>query len=149
VSRWTVWSGAWFLLLGASFTYRAVREAMLDIKSLSWPFTIGVVMHSSYSTDGEGGFSPDIGFQYSVGDSIYTGSSYTLTHDIHSYREKVNDVLDEHPVGARVRVYYQHDLPERSVLHPRIKTLNYVVIIIGLLILLFGAILLVRRLNTR
>ena len=96
--------------------------------AMTWPETAGRVTVSmldhdiSKDKDWDGDsvktktYTPRIHFEYTVGDTIYTGKrvAYRNLHSV--IKGVVQKTLDRYPVGAAVTVYYDPQNPSDSVL---------------------------------
>ena len=113
-------------------------------KSYSWPLCEGVVRQAEVgvSSGGRGGGSsyyPSIDYEYTVEGHQYSGGKYRYG-GINSGREAATKIVAEHPVGSKVKVYYDLSSPERSVLVPGRGWGAYFAIVLGMIFFLVGLI---------
>ena len=85
-----------------------------------WPTVTGVVVASSvYGVPGTGrGAHPDIHYQFSVNGQVYVGEKLTFGGDHSFYGRDPKPFVAQYPVGADIKVYFDPQNPQNSVLFP-------------------------------
>lgn len=90
-------------------------------QSAQWPSTDGVITNSWMNVRVAKGmpyYHGEIGYKYRVGSVAYHGSALSLGRPIWASKEVWQPVLDQHPMGKMVRVYYDPLDPAKAVLEP-------------------------------
>lgn len=109
-----VWS-AFVLGFNGIFVYHLYYQW----RSLGYAATSGVITHSEIeeSSDGDEGTSyiPRLKFNYSVANTQYTGKTYHYG-TLGAGRDFAEEIVANHPVGAKVDVYYDPADPTNAVL---------------------------------
>jgi hypothetical protein len=108
-----------FCILWAFIEFREGQQ------SLSWPVAEGIVYSAHIEThhDDEGGvsYSPRIAYHYSVTSNTYSGNRIRAvkgTDAAGRNYSKTKLLVDSHQPGSTVRVFYNPNQPESSVLVP-------------------------------
>ncbi len=100
--------------------------------SLSWPTADGTVVSSELATRTvklKKKYCPVVSYTYTVNGTERTSKNiWAMTGDYSSDREQQQAVLDNYPVGATVKVYYDPAQPDVAVLEPGVTSLVYVVL---------------------
>jgi hypothetical protein len=110
--------GSWMIY--TNFSVPMVEEAK---QSESWPTVSGIITHSEIQqseSDGTTMYSSEINYDFTIDNKFYSGDRITLTSgssSTSSIRE-VKKELQAYPIGANVKVYYDPELPNNSVLKP-------------------------------
>lgn len=101
-----------------AFDVMLVYAAYRQLAATRYPSTIGAVSHSEVKehSDGDGStYRPEIKYLYRVGEREYTGDRYRYgqmaSGDRHAHR-----VVNAHPVGRELAVYYNPADPADAVL---------------------------------
>lgn len=97
------------------------REALEMRSSLKWPSTEGQIISStiSKSTRDEDGcceYELHVRYSYQVDGMVLEGNRLRVRSDSSQFLSHVEKKQAEYPVGARVKVYYDPEQPDRSVL---------------------------------
>jgi Protein of unknown function (DUF3592) len=90
-------------------------------ESAKWPSAPGVITSSwmrSGVCKGIPCYHGEIEYQYHVGDVGYRGTAFDLGRSHWAAQSSWQLVLDQHPVGKAVRVYYEPQHPNHAVLEP-------------------------------
>jgi hypothetical protein len=108
----------WFarlFLLGALLT-AFVRDVREFPGSASWPSIPGEVIASQVILDDDG-FSRNFAYRYSVEGKTYSSTRVTFfEYALFTNRFQNEQFVDAHPVGSRVRILYNPNNPDSSVL---------------------------------
>jgi hypothetical protein len=82
-------------------------------------------------TDGEGGttYRPIIRYRYTVNGRQHTSKRYDFADFGTGNRGHVAGIVDAHPPGKRVTVYYDPDDPAQAVLHVELPGLQYFLLV--------------------
>ena len=118
-----------YALVFAALMYVAVQQALEMGDSREWPTAEGVItasrIASSHQTSTEKGwhakryeYEVRVQYSYSVDGVSYTGNRLRIRPTEYSSEKHAQRELAEYPVGQRLRVYYNPQDPERSVLKP-------------------------------
>lgn len=92
-----------------------VRDVREFPGSISWPTARGEVVASQFAMD-EGGFSRNFEYRYSVEGETYVSDRVTFfEYVVLANRVQNEQFIDDHPVGSTVKVYYNPNSPESSV----------------------------------
>ncbi len=108
--------GSWQIYI--HFSVPMVEEAKT---SESWPSIPGVITHSEVDQlidDGTTMYGAQINYEFTVENKLYTGNRITLNSEgikTSSLRE-VKKELQDYPLGAKVIVYYDPEIPNNAVL---------------------------------
>lgn len=103
-------------LVGDFFIAQSVT---MRLWAFSFESTTGLVTHSELkvSRDSDGNtYQPVVHFRYSVGEGIYHGTNYQFCPSSTSGSRRARSVVNEHPVGKEVTVFYRQDNPAQAVL---------------------------------
>ena len=93
-----------------------VRDVREFPGSADWPSVRGEVIASEFFLDDDG-FSRNFEYRYSAEGETYVGSRITFfEYVVFANRVQNERFIDNHPEGASVRVYYNPNNPESSVL---------------------------------
>jgi len=110
--------GSLCIAIGLGITGIGVFNIYLLLASLSWRRTMGHVLKSSASQDTEMNVWPLIEYSYMVdgqeysGKRIYAGGMWSLG----GWYRWVYDLLEQHPVGSQIQVFYDPSRPKLSCL---------------------------------
>jgi hypothetical protein len=138
--------GPIFLVVGAVVAFYFGKPIVDNAKaSLKWPTVEGRVTVSTVerkrSSDSTT-YAANVGYDYEVdgekrmGDTVWFGGNFSSSNS-----GLARETVDKYPAGSQVRVYYNPEDPDQSVLEPGAFWTTYMVYGIGLL--LFGIGLLV------
>jgi hypothetical protein len=114
----------------------------------TWPTATGRLQASYTARGGKGRLCyPIVRFEYEVGGTRYVSEKYHLYPRVHVPRVECNRLVEQHPVGAAVTVYYDPHDPEIGVLNPTYRVAgwsNYRILAVaalcvGLMLLLWAA----------
>lgn len=115
-----------FLVMGIYAIYHGVEMSRVADESLLWPETGGVITDSYihvYKQSDDDGHSSTwyrtvINYSYSVNGEGYSGNSITLlsTGPDTTDRGKVEMFITDYPKGLHVKVYYDPENPQKSIL---------------------------------
>ncbi len=114
-----------FLVMGIYAIYHGVDMSRISGESMSWPETEGVITDSYihvYEKSDDDGTSTwhrtVISYSYSVDGEGYSGNSITLlsTGPDTTDRGKAEIFITDYPKGLHVKVYYDPENPQKSIL---------------------------------
>ncbi|MGA2225233.1 MAG: DUF3592 domain-containing protein [Syntrophobacteraceae bacterium] len=106
------------LAIGGGITGVGAFRIYLLIASASWQRTMGQVLESSAHQNHEMNIWPSIKYSYMVNgreyvnNRIYAGGMSGFS----GWYQWVYDLLDQHPAGCRIPVFYDPNKPKRSCL---------------------------------
>jgi len=132
-----------FMIVGLGIVCFGFHQLHYARASLSWETCEGTITHSEVTRHQGSGknrrttYGVSICYDYTVGDKKYTGDRYRYG-DYNSSSSRASGIVNEHPVGAVVKVYYSPDEPERSVLVPGPNWTVYLLIGMGAVFFLAG-----------
>lgn len=91
----------------------------LSSQAKHWPSIEGVVTASSvYGTPGKGrGAHPEIHYQFQLNGQSYAGDKLDFGGD-NNYGKNPQPFVAQYPAGKLIKIYYDPDNPENSVLFP-------------------------------
>jgi len=105
----------------------------------SWPTVKASVVATTIT--GNRAYNPKISCRYEV-----NGSVYLLTTDLHtpgfgrkrSRKQTAEIIIGEHPVGSEILVHYNPDQPDQACIRTGPFWNNYMVLMLGMLVLTGG-----------
>ncbi|MEZ6047919.1 MAG: DUF3592 domain-containing protein [Planctomycetaceae bacterium] len=109
--------GAFFLFLMA----RSIRTYLDLRQSRNWPSVTGKILRSEVSrqkTKSDDLFCPDISYEYEINEKKYVGNRLRIIPLDVLDEDEIQEEIERFPLGKEVSVYYDPELPERSVLTP-------------------------------
>jgi hypothetical protein len=136
--------GAWLI-----YTHFSVPMAEEAKSSESWPSATGVITNSDIqqsADDGKTMYAAEINYEFTVENKSYTGNRISLTSGnsrTSSLREVKKD-LQKYPVGEKVTVYYDPELPNNAVLQTGADTFTYIIKYAPFLFGFFGIVMLLQ-----
>jgi uncharacterized membrane protein YfcA len=133
-----------FVFMGIVLIVRSRRDKDKARQSQSWPSALGKVLESRVMTtisSGEDGstdmYKPYVKYEYSADGVRYTNDKLRVGMTISSSKTRSSqEMVDRHPVGSDVRVYYNPANPGDSVLEQ--KGPSGVLLVIGIILLVIG-----------
>lgn len=139
------------LIIGAWLTYTNFSVPMAEEAkaSESWPTAPGVITRSDVNQstdDGKTMYAAEISYDFTVENKSYIGNRISLTSGnsrTSSLREVKKD-LQKYPVGAKVTVYYDPELPNNAVLQTGADFFTYIVKYAPFLLGFFGILMLLQ-----
>lgn len=121
-------------------------------KSLEWPKTSGVILSSNVSSTIKKEknksvkmYSVNISYKYTVGTEsftshdLYLGSNDSSSSD----RSDAYKTIKKYPIGKKVDVFYSPETPDIGILEPGVKFEHYLILLVGGVFFIVGAMLLV------
>jgi len=115
------------LLLGAWFVFSAIGAGK-GLQSLNWPHTQGTVLSTDIkkmpSSKGPTRYCPVIRYSYQVGSTEYSSDKYSRTISRGTI-EWAKQIIEQHPVDSKIKVFYKPSNPELSVLKTGLQSDNY------------------------
>ena len=151
------------VVVGAGFAVivSALNRWRLARRAARWPQVDGVVLESKVErtvTPLEEGdrpsaqhlptFRPAIRYRYQVGEQTFEGLRWSLLELESSDESAAKSAVETHPVGTKLTVFYQPDLPSNSIINQAISKTYVagVAVGVGLIFFGFGVALMVQRL---
>lgn len=113
------------LFMGLLFIVFGIRNHSLGKESENWPVVQGTLVSESSSQKKKK--RVHVFYEYSVNGITYKNSRVNFADDKASKKK----IRDQFNVGDKLKVYYQPDNPEQSVLEPGASTGGLVVKIVG------------------
>ena len=134
--------GSVLLIAGIGMTYLGATLLQEGRASLSWHTCEGIITYSEFKRPGRNSGPPRIfiHYEYTVEGKKYTGDRYSV-RGTEGRRGDDRRIVDAHPVGRVVTVYYSPSSPETSLLAPGTKYGDYIILGFGIIISFFGAII--------
>jgi len=105
-----------------------------------WPIASGVVKTSVVQVTKSGSktsYWPRISYEYSVDGSTFSNSRIWY-FDFADLPDRAKQIVDSHPVGTRVKVYYDATHPDQSLLIPGLSWYSYAWLGLSLSAILIG-----------
>lgn len=129
-----------FIVAGVLATIWGLRILFMARKSQQWPSVEGLIEESDLSSARDD-LLPHIIYSYSVSQQSYR-QAMKFSGDITPTQEFAQSYVDKYPVGSRVQVYYNPAKPEIATLEPGMGKGDWLILVIGLVMILFGFLLL-------
>ena len=119
--------------------YLSANDISDSLTRQSWPVQMATVTGTEIV--GERAYSPQLKCDY-----IVEGKTYTLTTDLKTpgfgrkktRRQTSEIILDEYPLGSKVRIKYNPDNPEEAFIRTGPYWSNYLQISVGVLLSVLG-----------
>src|SRR5574341_2244012 len=116
--------------------------------SRSWPSVMGTVSWSRYNKKVHRSrrgtyytYPTEVGYHYAVEGTQYSGGQITFGSYEPSREEQAKVFVSRHTPGMEVEVYYNPSLPSESVLVRGNIESRLIAIILGIAIIIFGAVM--------
>lgn len=142
------------LIVGSWLLYTNISAPMAEEAkaSKSWPNVPGQITRSDVNQsrdDGKTMYATDISYDFTVGNKSYTGTRISLTsgNTKTSSLKGIKKDLQKYPVGAKVTVYYDPELPNNAVLQTGADTFTYIIKYAPFLLGFFGVLMLLQLLK--
>lgn len=135
---------------GFAFTL-SVNQVWLGLSSEKWPATKGIISRSMIELrTGQTGLqmrdaqvsNADIRYTYKTGDQIHVGDKITVLDYLSKDLVFEKRLISRYPAGSFVKVYYDPDNPELSVLEPGANWFSFLALVLGAVIVITGVFLL-------
>ncbi|MEZ6047917.1 MAG: DUF3592 domain-containing protein [Planctomycetaceae bacterium] len=114
---WVITIG--FISVGVFLFVTALREYSESKQSRSWPCVKGTILSSQVISNeykSESIYIPEFSYRYTVRQKTYTGERLKIVEVHDRYKEVAEKLVAKFPAGKEVRVFYNPQQPERSVL---------------------------------
>jgi len=139
--------GSWFFYTNVSAPMTQEAEA-----SKNWPNASGVVTHSEIkqsTSDGQTMYASAIKYSFTVENNPYTGNRISLTsgNTKTSNIRSVKKTLQKYPVGQKVTVYYDPELPHNALLQTGADTFTSIIKYAPFLLGFLGVLMLLQLLK--
>jgi len=135
--------GSAFMIAGLGTAYFGAIKYYEAMASLSWQTCEGTITHSEVESrtvrKGRRTHRESIRYDYTVGGEKYTGDRYCLWTFWRSDSRRASEIVDAHPVGAVVKVYYSPNSPAESMLMPGAHFDVYLLFGFGVVFFMVGA----------
>ena len=119
-----------FLAIGIVMTVISIRQYLIALETYDWPFVTGKITEAKIkryvTTDNpesdisrqtyEASYIPKIIYNYQVNGQEYTNNKIQYTSHSKDTKQEAKAVLDMFPDKNSVRIYYDPEKPEKSVL---------------------------------
>lgn len=139
---------AGFILGGAAVLALGIRIIRLDRAIARWPRVPATVVKTTYTVaegtsrvDGADiastAFAPAIQYRYTVQGKTHTGTKYTRSF-IPTSADKVKQILDRYPEGARVDVFVDPADPSSAYLEAHTSAGAVILLVLGAFFLALG-----------
>lgn len=137
------------IIVCVTYFFYFIRDAYQGIRSLSWPKAIGTITNTWITEmepdDGFYNYRPEISYEYIVDGRTYKSNRFAyLSRHGSVTKEKAAAKLDVYAVGKDVQVFYSHKNPELSVLEPGFRPSYSSLLWLGLFIILFIGMIVIR-----
>lgn len=139
------------LIIGAWLVYTNFSVSMAEEAKAceSWPTASGVITRSDVkqsTDDGKTMYAPEISYDFTVENKSYIGNRISLTsgNSRTSSLRAVKKDLQKYPLGAKVTVYYDPELPNNVVLQTGADFFTYMVKYAPFLLGFFGILMLLQ-----
>ena len=113
--------------------------------SIDWPTADGRITRSELERFRERGqtmYSADVAYEYALDGKTFGGNRVWFGDDARSSDPTAwRRAVDRYPVGSGVKVYYDPDDPQESVLEPGLTWAGSVIYLLGLGFLALGAVI--------
>lgn len=117
---------ALLLLFAALFVVSGFRRMAAGSATRRWPSAPGRITRSAvateHTTDGDGGtyevFEPEVHYTFDVAGETRTGDTIRIHPRVFPSRDEAEEIAEQYPEGAEVRVHYDPADPSRTVLEP-------------------------------
>jgi hypothetical protein len=131
-----------FIVVGALLLYFGTKGILLAVQSASWPHTSATVISSSVKRfSGSAGsrtqHQAEIRYEFPVENKRYSGFHYYASPDAGEPMR----LVEQHPEGTMITVYYMPDNPAESLLEPGLRVKAFVMPAGGLLFFIAGLLL--------
>lgn len=118
------------LAVFGSLEIHGLRVLILQSRAESFPVAKGEILSGEVEiTHGSKGhiyYEPSFSYDFQVNGKIYTGRQYRYgASPFSSDREATEDIVNGHPVGSEIEVYYNPANPRDSVLSPRVNGCDF------------------------
>jgi hypothetical protein len=140
--NWDVFGAVIAIALGGGILLWSARNALLAITSHRWPQVEGTILVSDLqrSRDSDGYmYRAEISYRYTVADEEFVGSgarfgdSFSLSWSAPAVR-----IVQRYKVNSPVRVRYDPNNPQQSVLEPGMTGMVIIAAAAGAFVLAFG-----------
>jgi len=122
-------------VLSTIFLSLAARDVIPGLLSLKWAQVSGVVTHARYEERvSKSRDLAEITYSYTVLGQTYTSSRVGFGRD--EEQKTLRDIIDSHPQGSSVRVYYDPNDPKQAVLINGFGIIGWLMLVPGVLLLL-------------
>lgn len=125
-----------FALAGVFLTAWGLSIIVKGRKTLCWPAVEGIVEQSMPAADADA-LLPHILFSYTVAGQTYR-RELEFPRDISPTPELAVSYAERFPEGAKVRVYYDPEQPERATIEPGPARGDWMILALGLAAAAFG-----------
>jgi hypothetical protein len=131
-----------FLALTGLGIFVSIRNVIRAYQSNNWPKVKGEIIASEVEDDKSfqrPRYRPFLKYRYIVMGTTYENDNYNFILRWHNSKDQVISLLNQYPLGAKVDVYYKPIRPSISVLVPRVKPVQFL-LLAACLFFFFGCI---------
>jgi hypothetical protein len=134
------------LVLGSIFIAITISSMLAAGEAAGWPTTEGIVLDGHIDkqegSEGEVSYSPELAYRYQVDGVIYYGDRLFVTPYSSDY-SWAQSYLYKYPVGSTITVHYDSENPSEAVIELQANQVDYVLLMVGIVFIAFGAAFLV------
>ena len=143
--------GVLFLASGGFAFTLSVNQVWLGFSSENWPVTKGIISRSMIEIDtGETDLQiedmhahiADVQYTYKIDDKIHVSDKITVLDYLSKDPAFEKKQINKYPAGSIVKIYYDPDNPELSVLEPGTGWPSFAGVVLGAIIVITGVFLL-------
>jgi hypothetical protein len=139
LARWIPPLAIAILLFGSSLMYISASEISQAVSRQSWPIKMATVI--SAEIVGDRAYSPQLKCEYTVDNQIYTVTTDLKTPGFgrtKTRRQTSEIILNEYPLGSKVRIRYNPDNPEEAFIRTGPYWSDYMQVSLGILLSVLG-----------
>ena len=129
-----------FALGGVAMTLRGWIVWQRSKKVKAWPKTKGEIISAEISATEFNEPLPKVMFSYRIGEADYNVDENF--QDVSMSRERCTEIVEKYPADSAVDVYYDPNDPANATLDPSLKKDDWVVLVVGILVAVFGVLML-------
>lgn len=134
-----------FFLAGLGLSISAFGKISDAYQTNSWQSTEGKILISRVSSELRAGdrtssLTPHIRYEYMANGSRYESTNIQTEEISTNDQDQVEKTISQYPVGKKVTAYYNPEKPSQAVLSPGITWQSCFLLLIGLPLLIAGAI---------
>ncbi len=122
-------------IVGLFFLFIGLQQASKGKESREWPHVTGEVLVSKVEKYSKV-YMPEIEYKYDVNDQSYRNDTINFGNSIEQSKSLSysRNITKKFPKGERIKVYYDPESPEVSVLIPGGNTTNWYIVGFGALL---------------
>jgi len=149
-------AGLFFLILGLIFIALILQGSFKSAESENWPSIEGTILSSEISTRNELNsdthtrdyyYMSKVSYNYTLDGAVYTSTMISVINNNKEYviESEAQAIIDNYPIGKKVKVYYNPDNPSEAFLEPGMKDSGSVICgtVGSVIFVIFGALIVV------